>query len=1637
MTRARAAVSPSIPDRFAAVAVAQPDALALAGAHFSFTYGALLAEARRVAGALAAHPDAARVALLGEHDAPIAVAALGVLFAGRAYVPLDPAHPPARLAQIFADADVSAILADEPNCALAASIAGPRAIPLASFHGEAPAIAVAPASVAYILYTSGSTGRPKGVVQSHENLVRHAETYAQSLALQPADRLTLLPSLAVDAGLMDLFGALLSGASAHLWDLRRRGFAGLAAWMRERRITVIHATPSVLRHFLAEPGFGVLPDVRRVVLGGELVRPADLAALRAAFAESAVLVNGLGPTESTLALQAFFSATDPIDEDPVPVGRPVAGTEVVLLDEHGRPTEADEGELGIRSRHVALGYWRRPDLTAAAFLPDRAADGSDARLYRTGDRVRRLPDGRFVFLGRADFQVKIRGHRVELGAIEAPLLADPLVAEAAVIARDDARGEAMIVAYLVPAEGTTIDLAAILARLRAALPEPMIPARLAFVARLPLTPSGKIDRRALLAAPLPPPVLSAPVACALGPVEAFLAALFRALLGVDSISKESDFFALGGHSLLAARLVARLRADRGIDLPLAAVFDAPTVAALALRVEAALAAPARDQLPSILRASRNGPLPLSFAEERLWFAEQLAPGSPGYHVPARFRFRGALDHSALARALDALVARHEPLRTTFPTVDGAPQRRILATIPLDLAPRSPLSMHSPFDLARGPLLRAEVKAQADDDHVLHLLVHHLAADGWTMRLLLTELTALYDAFRSGLPSPLPPPALQYADYAVWQRATLTGDRLAALLGYWTARLADLEPLDLPRDHPIAPASPAATTSAALALTIPAPLAASLTALAHEAAATLPIVLLTAFALLLARLTGQVDFAVGVPVAGRAVAEVETLAGSFVNTVIVRITLDPSEDLRALLARVRASALGAFAHEALPIERLVTALHAAREPGRIPLVQAMLLVHTTPPPVITAAGVEVVPLDLDLDPGVAIGDLTLSLRPGPQGLTGSFAYDPARFEVSTIARYRDHLLALLEALPGALDRDLCALPALGSAERRAILVDFNRTSRPYDLATPVHRRIVEQAARTPSAVAVIAAFRSLTYAELDRASARVASRLQRGGLAPGALVPILTGRGLDFVIAILGVLRAGAAFVPLDPRWPAPRLAALLGMEGLSLLVPSLDDAALDPLDFCDPDVDPESPIYAMCTSGSTGVPRLALVPHRGIANRFAWMDETFGAAPPVTLQTTASVFDSAVWQILWPLTRGGTAVIPPDDPALPTAVLVDLVARHRITILDFVPSVFDLAIDDLLAAAPRLASVRDVILGGEAIRREPVARFQRLLPGVRVTNLYGPTEASIGCISHVVDASSEVEIPIGRPIANVRAILLDAAGRLTPIGAVGEIHLGGAALGLGYHGDGAATRAAFLPSPFPELAATTLYRTGDLGRLRADGAILFLGRRDDQIKMRGLRVEPAEIECALLEHPGVRDAGVVIARCASAPDRLLAWIVPAPPADLAAFARARLPEALVPSRFAAAPSLPRSTAGKLDRRALAALALPLDAPEGAAPVGSLERRIAAIWSDVLDLPAPPVDRGFFDLGGHSLLAVRAHRLLERELGRAIPLIDLFAHPTIRALARHLDGEEPPPTARNGGTRADALRRQRLRRRGEE
>jgi amino acid adenylation domain-containing protein len=1565
------------------------------------------------------------VALLFDHDAPLAAAILGALFAGRIFVPLDPTHPRSRLASMIEDAGAAALIADEGNRALAESLAGPE-IPIVDVSSDrAPSLTpVDPASVAYILYTSGSTGRPKGVHQSHENLLLQIGAYAGSIAIRPSDRLTLLSSYAVDAALMDLFGALLAGASVHLWDLRSKGLAGLSAWMIERRIRIYHSTPTVYRHWVADldPG-AFFPAVRRIVLGGEPARASDLAPLGRHFGRDTVLVNGLGPTESTIALQAFYTAGD-IESatDPLPVGRPAADTKVLLFDDRGQIVE-DEGEIVLRSRRLALGYWRRPEETAAKFLPD--PEGGERRLYRTGDRGRRLADGRFVFLGRTDAQIKLRGHRIEPGEIEAHLREDPSVREAAISLREAPGGEPILVAHVERTPSSRLVPEALRARLGAVLPESMVPARIIVVDALPLTPGGKIDRSAIAALPLPSTRGEAPAIAA----EAWIADLYGSILGVPA-DPESDFFALGGHSLLAIRLLSRLRAEAHVDLPLRAVFESPTVAELAARIdEAARSGPWIDRDP-ILPVPRGSIAEASFAQDRLWFADRLRPGDPSYHVPALLRFRGPFDRAALSRAIDAIVQRHEALRTTLPAINGRPMQQVNDPFHVEIENLERLGASSaelteacaeiagrPFDLASGPLLRAALIALGEEDHALCLILHHAAADGWSMRRLLGEIAVLYQSFREGVPSPLPDPPLQYADGSAWQRKQLSGPRLNRLLASSRDRLAGLEPLDLAADRP-RPAI-ASGQGAVWSGEISPSLMADLAALGREAGVTLHMIFLAAYALLLARCSGRPSVAIGVPTHGRMRAELEDVAGSFVDTLVLRIDVSGALTLRALLGRVRAIALGAHAHADLPFERLVADLCPERDPGRHPLFQAMLLLDNLPAPAIDVDGVEASILDLDL--GASLCDLSLGIRPeigGACHLRWEYATD--LFDPETIARYDARFHALIEAFPGSLDRPAEALPVLGERERRTLLEGFNPARRAHD-RTPIHRRFEAAAARDPAAVAVIAGDSSLTYGELQQRVLSRCAELQSSGVAPGSLVPVPSERSLDLAVEWLAVLAAGAAFVPLDPGWPQER----------HRIAPSAPRSSTGE----------EDPAYAIFTSGSTGSPKLAVIPHRGISNRFSWMDGFFGEAPPVTLLTTSPVLDSAVWQLLWPLTRGGVAVIPSAGPAPSAREIPDLAARHRVTILDFVPSVLDAMLDDLIAAAPRLGALRHVILGGEPIRREAVIRLQAAFAGVRVVNLYGPTEASIGCIAHVVEPDEAAPIPVGRPIPNVCAVVLDDRRRLAPLGVAGELYLGGDAVGLGYHGDEGSTREAFIPNPFAERDCPTLYRTGDRARLRVDGAIEILGRIDDQLKIRGLRVEPGEIERAILACPGVREAAVIGRRSASGDTDLVAWIAPeGAVADLDRRLRERLPGSLVPSRFAGCDALPRTSAGKIDRRSLASRPLP-DVPRtrGEKADTPLERAIAAIWAEALGIASPPLDAGFFELGGHSLLITRVHARLEREIGRPIPLVELFRHPTVRTLARHLSAGEAPPDAASPRPdldfRAAALRRQRERRSG--
>jgi amino acid adenylation domain-containing protein len=1052
----------------------------------------------------------------------------------------------------------------------------------------------------------------------------------------------------------------------------------------------------------------------------------------------------------------------------------------------------------------------------------------------------------------------------------------------------------------------------------------------------------------------------------------------------------------------------------------------------------------------------DGPLPLSFAQSRLWFLDQLEPGSPAYNVPAAVRVRGGLDVAALGRALNALVARHESLRTTFAAYGGEPVQVIHppAPVPLPLADLSRLEAadretellrlaaqeaRRPFDLAAGPLLRCRILRLGAEDHGVLFTQHHVVSDGWSTDVLEREVSALYEAAVRGEDAHLPPLPVQYADYAVWQRGWLSGGVLEAQAAWWRERLAGAPPLlEIPTDRPrtAAPAPSAVECPVA----VPAEAAGALRALARREEATLFMAVLAAWQALLARWSGQEDVVVGTPVSGRTRVETEGLIGFFVNTLALRGDLSGDPCLRVLLSRAREEVLAAHAHQDLPFERLVDALGVERSLTHTPVFQAVLTLQAAGrEPGLRLGGARLE--DLGVGNGVQRFDLALDLAEDGEALAGGISCRADRFDPVTARRLAGHFVRLVEAWAADPDLPLSAVELMDAGERRQVLAAARGEARPYPFV-PVHRQVEAQAARTPDAVAVAAPGTRLTYAALERRAGALARALRaRGarGAGPGAVIPFVLERGAGVPVAMLAILKTGAAFAPVDPRWPDERIRGVLDELASPVVVADAGAATRDwaagrvllPPDG-EGDGEPEpgydaapgDPLYVIYTSGSTGRPKGVVVPHRGIANRFAWMTEWFGAdAARSVLQTTRHVYDSAVWQLLWPLAQGGRTVVPADGAETDAAALAALVAAEGVTLTDFVPSVLGALLPGLEAdpaARARLASLRAVVLGGEAISAEAAYRFMEIFPSVRVTNLYGPTEASIGCVAYRVTGGEGGRIPIGRPIANAVALVLDARRRPVPVGVPGELYLSGACLGRGYLGQPARTAEAFVENPFPEAGGPRMYRTGDRARQRADGNLEFLGRVDEQVKIRGFRVEPGEVESALLGHPAVREAAVVARPAPAGGLRLLGYAVlhaaaEASPAALRAYLRERLPAAMVPEWVSRLDAFPLTPGGKLDRRALPDPAGPDGGGEGFVPPrDALEGALARVWEELLGRPVGVRDP-FFDVGGHSLLAVRLLARVEAVFGRRLPVSAVFAAPTVEEMAVLLrrEGARPP------------------------
>ncbi|TDB82540.1 amino acid adenylation domain-containing protein [Micromonospora sp. KC721] len=1608
-----------------------PDATAVVADGVRLTYAQLHDRAGRVAALLAAHGvgPGGVVGVALPRSADLVVALVAVLRAGAAYLPLDPDYPADRLALMVADARPAALLTDTATrAALPVDATAVLALDSAVLPEAAPGCpGVRPADPAYVIYTSGSTGRPKGVVVSHRAIVNRLLWTQDEYGLTPDDRVLQKTPSSFDVSVWEFFWPLIVGAT--LVVARPGGHRDpryLAGLVQRERVTTVHFVPSMLRAFLAEPQAAACTGLTRVLCSGEALS-VDLAeAFHDRYGGAVELHNLYGPTEAAVDVTAWPC---PPGAATVPIGRPVWNTALYVLDAALRPVPAGTpGELYLAGRQLADGYLGRPALTAERFVADPFGPPG-TRMYRTGDLVRRTAGGAVEYLGRTDTQVKIRGFRVEPGEVEAALLGLPGVRAAAVVARP----ELGLVGYVV---GEALDPAGVRQDLATTLPAHLVPATVVVLDALPATPSGKLDRAALPAPTRQPADASRRPRT---PAEELLCELFAEVLGVETVGIDDDFFALGGHSLLATRLASRVRTVFGAELALRTVFDEPTVAALATRLDA------RDTRPVLRAGFRPDPLPLSYAQARMWFLYRLDGPNPAYTMAFAARVTGDLDVAALRAALGDLTDRHEALRTVLADEAGTPRQVILPAaaarpaLPVtaaaggELADLLAAAARRPFRIDAEPPFAAELFELGPDEHVLLLTVHHVAADGWSALPLLRDLATAYAARTGGHEPGWTPLPVQYADHAVWQRELLRDDEPDSLaarqLGYWRKALDGLpEELTLPTDRPRR-AVPS-LRGACVEVTVPAGVHRAVRALARRCDASVFMVLHAALGALLTRLGAGTDIPIGTPIAGRTDDAVDEVVGFFANTLVLRTDTSGDPTFRTLVARVRETDLAAYAHQDVPFERLVEVLNPARSMARHPLFQVMLS-HQVRPDLRLRLG-ECRVVQEKVDTATAKFDLAFEVveEPGRTGMTVGVEYSTDLFDATTAHSLATGLVRLLAAVTSDPERPVGSLELLSADEYERVLA---QGAGPV-VDTP-RRTLVElfedQVARTPDAPALVCGDIAYTFAQLDARSAELARLLVEHGAGPDTVVALLLPRTADAVVALLAVLRAGAAYLPIDPAYPPGRIAHVLTDAGPLLTVTTerlaplagapvlLLDAPLVQRRLAHPGAGdlprprPEHPAYVIYTSGSTGLPKGVVVEHRSIANLFHSHREllyrpTVAAAGGRALRVAhgwSFAFDASWQPQLW-LLDGHALHLVTEDTLRDPALLVDFVDRHRIDFIEVTPShALQLAGAGLIRDgwSPLLAWG----VGGEAVPT-PLWRQLRDLPSTTGYNLYGPTEATVDALAARV-ADSERPL-VGRPTANTRAYVLDRTLRPVPTGVVGELYLAGAGLARGYLNQPGVTAERFVADPYGP-PGSRMYRTGDLVRWMPDGAIDFLGRADEQVKIRGFRIELGEITAALAADPAVARAAAVVRDDPPAGKRIVAYCVLADGAALDPVAlRARLgrmlPDYMIPAAFVALDELPLTEHGKLDRRALPAPAAD-DRRPGRRPETAAEALLCGLFAELLDVPEVGADDSFFDLGGHSLLLVQLRQRVRDATGTHLGIADFFARPTAAALAELL------------------------------
>ncbi|HEX4368862.1 MAG TPA: amino acid adenylation domain-containing protein, partial [Rhodopila sp.] len=1486
---------------------------------------------------------------------------------------------------------------------------------------------IAANDLAYVMFTSGTTGVPKAVAVPQRAVVRLVRD-TNFVALGPDERLLLTGSISFDAATFEIWGMLLNGGTLHLAgahdllspDTMRRLLA-------DHRITTMWLTSSLFNQFVDHDPTMFAP-LRQLLIGGERLSPPHVARIRQAF-PALRLLNGYGPTENTT-----FSLVHPIDdvESDIPIGRPIANSRVYILGPGDRTAPIGvTGEICVAGDGLARFYLGRDDLTGERFVSHPTIVGE--RLYRTGDFGCWLPDGNVAYQGRRDRQVKLRGVRIEIGEIEAAVLTHPGVTRTAVVARPRDGGNELL-AYVM---GQDLDVAAIRTWLKDRLPQACVPAHVIAVTHMPLDPNGKLDVAAL---PEPENTPPADAPHTTNPLETALARLWAEVLGRPHVGTGENFFDLGGHSLLAIRLVHRIRTELGLDVQPADIFTTPTVAQLAAHILAGMLTARRPrQAPAIPALPPAADYPLSATQQRLWFLNRLADGQSAYNIVGAWRLVGRLDVPALRHAFAALATRHEALRTVFVTRDGEPRQRILDTLPplpeertlhdkTQIAAACQALAGTVFDLA-APLLRATLLRLGSGDAVLVIACHHMIADGWSAQIIAEDLAALY-----GQPGTPLPPSVAFKDATAWladhQSATQDADR-----AYWQAKLAGPLPLlDLPTDQPRTKRTDHAATFPRIPLDQS--VTAKLRALGTAHDTSLFPVLVALVKVLLYRLTGQPDIMVGTPVANRDDQAVARVVGFLADTIALRDTLQPQAGFAAALDMVSDTVTAALSHK-LPFDAVVALAGGTRDASRSPLFDVMVTLATPAAPLVLG-DITATPIACD-DPGAQF-DLTFRFTDGDDDLALEIVYATSLFTPATIERMAAQLARLAVAAADDPQAPIASLPLLDAAEARLVLHDFAECRLDFGPPTSLVAMFEAQVDRTPNRIAVACGDDSLTYQALDQAANALAADLLARGLAPEESVGLAFPASRQCIVGMLGILKAGGAYVPVDPAQPAERLRGLIAEAGCRFVVAeragafapdSVVTLPRSPLPVR-PDIAiaADSLAYVIFTSGSTGRPKGVMVEHRAVFNLvhgiwravFAPLE---GAVPLQVAQLAAPVFDASVQQIFPTLLAGHTLHPVPPELRRDGRALLRLLADRRIAVADGTPTLFDLLLDAGWETAP-LGALRHLVIGGEALRGPLVRRLRAnpTLGRLVITNAYGPTECTVDATLHQLPPGAAVPdiVPIGRPLPNIQALVLDPAGAAVPIGVPGELYLGGPNLARGYLGATPADAARFVPHP--SRSGERLYRTGDRACWSEDGALRYLGRDDGQLKIRGHRIEPGEVEAALLTVPGVRQAAAV-AHGTGAAAVLLAWLAaddPVDPVRLRHQLAETLPDWMIPGLVRTLPALPQTGGGKIDRQALAAMPVGEEATPHEPPQNELETKVAAIWRTILGRQDIGRWQNFFAIGGHSLGVLRVLARVEATLGVALPVQAFYRTPTIADLAMQIetagkDGDITPPLAR--------------------